>query len=123
MPSSQTQRPAHELTVKLRVRCGAAFAFGPGKADLLEAIDACRSIAGAGEKLGLSYWKTRRLVDEMNACFKAPVIESVRGGSQKGGTLLTDTGRRAVALFRRMEAAAEAAARETFDELEELLKA
>jgi len=122
MAPSRSPRPDHELTVKLRVRCGASFAFGPGKADLLEAIGACRSIAGAGEKLGLSYWKTRRLVDEMNACFKAPVIESVRGGSQKGGTVLTETGHRAVALFRRMEAAAEAAALGSFDELRELLK-
>lgn len=122
MPPPEAQAPHSELTVKLRVRCGASFAFGPGKADLLEAIGACRSISGAGEQLGLSYWKTRRLVDEMNACFKEPVIESVRGGSQKGGTVLTETGRRAVALFRRMEAAAVSAAEGSFGELRELLR-
>ncbi|BDU78378.1 winged helix-turn-helix domain-containing protein [Mesoterricola sediminis] len=113
--------PEPEIQIKLRVRCGDTFAFGPGKAALLEAIDACRSISGGGKALGLSYWKTRRLVDEMNQCFNGPLVETVRGGSQKGGATLTDTGREVLRVFRAMEARAGDAVQETWQALRPLL--
>jgi molybdate transport system regulatory protein len=88
------------------------YALGPGKADLLEAVAECASIAGAGRALGYSYWKTRHLLDEMNACFRAPVVETLKGGKSGGGAVLTETGRQALALFRAMEAKALAAIQE-----------
>jgi molybdate transport system regulatory protein len=82
--------------------------MGPGKADLLEAIQAPRSIAAAGRQLGLSYWKTRRLLDEMNQSFRQPVVITTKGGEGGGGSQVTETGLLAVAQFRAMEAEAEA---------------
>lgn len=107
--------------VKIRVQCGDAFALGPGKADLLEAIDACRSIAGAGRRLGCSYWKTRHMIDEMNRCFREPVVETAKGGPEHGGAVLTDTGRTALEAFRTMERLAAQAIQCEFRKLEGLL--
>ena len=110
------------VSLKLRIRCGEAFALGPGKADLLEAIDACHSIAGAGRQLGFSYWKTRHMLDEMNACFRVPVVETAKGGRDRGGATLTETGRRALKCFRAMEASAMEAIQEARQALATLLR-
>jgi molybdate transport system regulatory protein len=91
------------VSIKLRIPYEGLFAFGPGKAALLEAIDQCQSISAAGRSMGLSYTKTRRLLDELRLCFRHPVIESIKGGAQGGGTRVTATGHRILATFRAME--------------------
>jgi molybdate transport system regulatory protein len=98
------------LTIKLRIPHRGCFAMGPGKAALLEAIEETRSVAGAGRTLGLSYWKTRRLLEEINLCFREPLVAASKGGEKGGGSRLTPAGLDAVARFRAMEAAALAAA-------------
>jgi len=97
------------VSLKIRLRHGELYAMGPGKADLLEAIRETRSIAAAGRKLGLSYWKTRHLLEEMNQSFRQPVVTAAKGGEKGGGAEVTDTGLAALARFRAMEAAAGAA--------------
>lgn len=64
------------LKLKLQILCGDAIAMGPGKADLLEAIAAEGSISGAGRKLGMSYRRAWQLVDLMNRCWSAPLVET-----------------------------------------------
>jgi len=96
-------------TLKIRLRHGDLFAMGPGKADLLEAIRDTHSIAAAGRKLGLSYWKTRHLLEEMNQSFRAPVVVGTKGGDKGGGARVTETGLAALGRFRAMEASAAAA--------------
>lgn len=91
------------LSLRIRLRFGEGFALGPGKAELLEAIQETRSVAAAGRRLGWSYWKTRRLLDEMNACFREPLVRTVRGGDKGGGAEVTELGLQALALFREME--------------------
>jgi molybdate transport system regulatory protein len=94
------------VSLKIRLRHGDLFAMGPGKADLLEAIQATASIAAAGRKLGLSYWKTRHLLEEMNQCFRLPVVATSKGGDKGGGARVTEIGLAALDQFRAMEAAA-----------------
>lgn len=91
------------LKVKAQLVCGDEFAIGPGKAVLLEAIDAEGSISGAGRKLGMSYRRTWLLVDSMNRCFVEKLVETLSGGGRERGARLTDEGRRALAAFRTME--------------------
>ena len=43
--------------------------FGPGKADLLQAISEEGSISAAGRRMGMSYKRAWSLVEEMNAMF------------------------------------------------------
>lgn len=110
-------------TIKIRILHRDGFAMGPGKATLLEAIAETRSIAAAGRQLGWSYWKTRRLLDEMNLGFRDPLVVTVKGGDRGGGSSLTKTGIEALARFRAMEAAAAAAIAPLVEGFQDLLAA
>jgi molybdate transport system regulatory protein len=98
-------RPARlsALHPRFRIVCGKKIAFGPGKADLLELVAETGSIGGAASRMGMSYMRAWSLIQAMNKCFKRPVIETVRGGHKRGGAELTENGRRALELYRRME--------------------
>lgn len=102
-----TQNPS-PIRIRVRSTSGELYAMGPGKADLLAAILETGSIAAAGRKLGMSYQKTRQLVDEMNLCFASPLVEGFKGGAQGGGALLTEVGREALERYRAMQVRAEA---------------
>ena len=84
--------------------------LGPGKAALLAGIDRTGSISAAGREMGMSYKRAWSLVETMNAMFEAPLVDSARGGPGGGGATLTETGQRVLALYRRIEADASAAA-------------
>lgn len=114
--------PPPSLNLKLRILHEGVFAFGPGKASLLEAIGRLESISAAGREMGLSYSKTRRLVDEMNASFRSPLVETTKGGAAKGGAEVTPEGLRILAAFRALEAQARDAVRQGFQDLVAELK-
>ncbi len=91
------------LKVKVQLFCAAAHALGPGKADLLEAIDRLGSISAAGRDLGMSYHKCWMLVDRMNLTFIQPLVETRFNGGSGRGARLTDLGREVVLGFRVLE--------------------
>nr|WP_208403960.1 LysR family transcriptional regulator [Sphingomonas insulae] len=91
--------------MKLQLACGDAYALGPGKADLLDAIGRDGSISAAGRTLGMSYRRAWLLVDEMNRCFAAPLVETLRGGGRERGARLTAAGTDMLAAYRELEAA------------------
>ena len=101
-------RPARDGP-RLRVLLGQAIAIGPGKADLLAAIDREGSSTRAAKAMGMSYRRAWLLVETMNACFTAPLVEASRGGSGGGGSGLTDMGRDVLARYRALEDKAAAA--------------
>ena len=80
------------LKIQARLMLDEEIAFGPGKADLLDAIQATGSISAAGKQLGMSYRRAWMLVDSMNRCFQQPLVQTATGGTQGGGTQLTETG-------------------------------
>lgn len=92
------------LKLKLQLVCGDIYAMGPGKADLLEAIDREGSIAAAGRALDMSYRRSWLLVDEMNRCFREKVVETLSGGGRERGARLTENGRKVLAAYRDLEA-------------------
>jgi molybdate transport system regulatory protein len=98
------------LLIKLRLLCGDRFAMGPGKADLLAAIEAERSISGAARAMDMSYRRAWLLVDEMNRCFTAPLVETLSGGGRERGARLTDEGRTVLESYRALEDASAALA-------------
>lgn len=122
-PKAPTMDPRDRISIRIRLRCAEGFALGPGKAELLEAIRETASIAAAGRRLGWSYWKTRRLLDEMNACFREPLVRTARGGEKGGGAVVTELGIQALATFREMERQALAALGPGAAALEAMLKA
>lgn len=92
------------LKLKAQYYCGAERAMGPGKADLLEAIDVHGSISAAGRALGMSYRYTWLLVDGMNRCFTERLVETTAGGGRSGGAVLSGQGRQVLAAYRALEA-------------------
>jgi molybdate transport system regulatory protein len=106
----------------LRVDLGAGRALGPGKIRLLEAIAETGSISKAGRHLGMSYRRAWLLVDDMNNCFRDPVIAAQPGGPHGGGATLTPFGEKLVARFRAIEADATTATKKHLHDLEAALK-
>ena len=103
--ASGTEMKAGNITigVRLRVVLERNIAIGPGKADLLAAIAASGSISAAARGMGMSYKRAWLLVDTMNRCFRAPLVESAKGGSAGGGAHLTVLGAEVLRRFRSME--------------------
>lgn len=97
---------ATPVRIRLRFVAGSTIAMGPGKADLLSAIQKLGSIAAAARSMGMSYKRAWYLIDTMNQIFRSPVVEAVKGGRHHGGAELTKMGRDVMAAYRSMEARA-----------------
>lgn len=80
---------------------GDEIAFGPGKADLLDAIQEAGSISSAARAMGLSYRRAWLMVDAMNRLFARPLITTSAGG--RGGAKLTDDGEKVLASYRLLQ--------------------
>lgn len=93
------------LKLKAQLFCGDEIAMGPGKADLLDAIAVHGSISAAGRALGMSYRRAWLLVDTMNRCWTAPLVETAAGGAKGGGARVTDAGAAVLEGYRRLETA------------------
>lgn len=91
------------LKIKAQIFCGDEAAFGPGKADLLEAIEREGSISAAGRAMGLSYRRAWLLVDSMNRCWAERLVETSAGGGASKGARLTATGRIILDAYRALE--------------------
>src|SRR6202142_2706849 len=106
----------------LRVDLGGGRALGPGKIRLLEGIEKTGSISQAGRKLGMSYRRAWLLVDDMNNCFRDPVIDAQPGGAHGGGATLTSFGQQLVEQYRAIESDALAATKRYLRDIESNLK-
>lgn len=108
------------LKIKIQIFCGDEIAMGPGKADLLEAIEREGSISAAGRALGMSYRRAWLLVDIMNRCWQEPLVETSAGGSHGGGARITGFGKLILCRYRQLEeACGGATVSEAFAELQQ----
>ena len=110
------------LSPRFRISRGKEIAFGPGKAELLQHVAQTGSIGKAAKRIGMSYMRAWELIQTMNSCFKKPVVETVRGGHQRGGAELTKTGRDVLGLYRQMEKESLKAAQPDWRKLKKLLR-
>jgi len=111
--------PRHTVRPRIRVVSDdGTIVLGPGKADLLDAIARSGSIRAAARELRMSYMRAWTLVRVMNASFRSPVVEKVRGGSDQGGARLTRRGQAVLDLYRRMEDEARDAVRAAWRDLQ-----
>src|SRR5436305_745041 len=117
----RVKRPV--LTPRFRVVCGENIALGPGKVELLGLLLETGSLNEAARQLGMSYMRAWMLVKTMNECFRQPVAIAERGGKFGGGMKVTETGRRALALYREIESAAARSAAAPWRNLQKLLRA
>ncbi|WP_421726443.1 winged helix-turn-helix domain-containing protein [Bauldia sp.] len=110
--------------LRFRIVLAPGVALGPGKADLLEAIRDTRSLTAAATRFDMSYKRGWNLVQEMNAAFASPLVETEKGGSGGGGgAQLTDLGVYVLERYRAMEADARAAIEAGIDDLRQHLAA
>lgn len=106
---------------RLRVLLGEAIAIGPGKAQLLEQIEATGSISAAARAMGMSYRRAWLLVDTMNQCFHEPLVETAAGGKGGGGARVSPLGHEVLARYRAMERRAAAAVEDAMAEFRTLM--
>ncbi|MGY6537152.1 MAG: winged helix-turn-helix domain-containing protein [Pararhodobacter sp.] len=109
--------------LRIRIVFGEDEMIGPGKAELLERIDHCGSIAAAGREMGMSYKRAWELVGTLNAMFREPLVESTRGGPGGGGAVLTVAGHEVLELYRAFEQEAAKAGAAQLDALNSRLHA
>jgi molybdate transport system regulatory protein len=116
-------RLADKARLTLRVDLGPDRQIGPGKIRLLEAIRDKGSISQGGQLLGMSYRRAWLLVDDMNQCFREPVVSAQTGGAHGGGAALTPFGEKLIALYRAIETEAHAATGRQLKALQAALRA
>lgn len=94
----------------IRIDLGSDDKIGPGKIDLLRAVAARESIAGAARNMRMSYRRAWLLIDALNRSFGAPVIETHVGGRKQGGARLTALGEAVVTQYDEIDRLANKAA-------------
>jgi len=120
--TERMSKPSTQLRAQLRLMLGDEIAFGPGKADLLDAIAATGSISSAGKKMGMSYRRAWLLVDAMNRCFSEPLVTAAKGGANGGGTQLTDSGKYVLESYRALQKEIAIVTNKHFETLKPLLR-
>lgn len=109
-------------TLKIRISFGKQVAMGPGKADLLEAIDLHGSISAAAKHMRMSYRRAWELVDVMNTCFTEPLVHSSSGGAHGGGAQLTEFGRAMLKTYRALVDKSQSASQQELARISAALK-
>ena len=105
-PSRKSSK--QDLKPQIRIMFRKAIAMGPGKADLLRAIDETGSISAAARQMEMSYRRAWLLVDTMNQAFKSAVVVTLTGGKAGGGAAVTEFGKEVLRRYSAMEAKASA---------------
>lgn len=95
---------SHRLRGKLEVDTEFGTFLGDTRIRLLEAIDSHGSISQAAKAVPLSYKAAWDAIDAMNNLADHPLVSRSVGGRHGGGSLLTDYGRKVVALYRALDA-------------------
>jgi len=73
--------------------------LGPGSYEILKAIEETGSIAGAARKLGYSYKFIWTYVKRIEDSLGLPIVESRRGGRERGATELTELGKTLLEMY------------------------
>jgi molybdate transport system regulatory protein len=98
------------LTIRIDLAGGS---IGPGKIGLLEQVAATGSIRKAASAMKMSYRRAWLLLQSLEACFGAKLVDTETGGRRGGGARLSALGTRVVAHYRGIEeSAGRAAAKE-----------
>ncbi|WP_437395263.1 winged helix-turn-helix domain-containing protein [Flagellimonas lutimaris] len=106
---------------ELKLRCwididGKKF-FGPGRAQLLSMIDKNGSLSKAAKEMGMSYRKAWSMVEDMNQRGQQPYVELHKGGTKGGGAELTETGKKVLSTFLKMNNKITATVQQHTDEM------
>jgi len=109
------------LKPSIRILFGAAISMGPGKINLLQAIERTGSISAAAREMGMSYRRAWLLVDAMNHCFLEPLVDAATGGKKGGGANVTELGKNIMRSYLEMETKATKCVAKELSELANLM--
>ena len=112
----------NKLKLQIRILSEQNIAFGPGKAELLEAIERTGSISQAAKSMNMSYRRAWQLVDTMNQCFETALVETQTGGTHGGGAAITALGQKVLQHYRQMEVNARQALEHDYQIMSNYLK-
>ena len=90
--------------VRLWVERSGEAILGPGRLELLEAIDRCHSISAAARDLGMSYRRAWLLVESINRAAGDVLVQRQTGGRDGGGAELTPQGHAAIRVYHELQA-------------------
>lgn len=104
--------------LKIQLKTGSGIRMGPGKADMLRAIQDTKSINAAARRFRMSYRRAWLLVEEMNSLCEGPLVVAHRGGTGGGGAEVTALGEKVLAAYEALyETAVRSRAYKTLDDL------
>ena len=89
-----------QLSVRIDLPGGERL--GPGKVELMRAIQDTGSVSAAARQIGMSYPRAMKLMDSLNTMFASPLVETFHGGAERGGARLTETGLEVLRLYGRL---------------------
>ena len=89
--------------IRFRIDFATHCYVGPGKIDLLEAIQRSGSLSQAARDLHMSYRRAWLLVDSLKSSFREAVTVAATGGKGGGGVTLTAFGKRLIKSYRALE--------------------
>jgi molybdate transport system regulatory protein len=92
-----------EIRSKLWIEVNGEPIFGKGRSYLLDAIDKYGSINRAAKEVNISYRKAWSYIDTMESRLGVKLVERKTGGKNGGGAILTDTARKLIRNYEKME--------------------
>jgi molybdate transport system regulatory protein len=96
-------RPSTQIIGDIRLTAESKGDITAKHIELLEAIDALGTISAAARRQGISYRSAWDAVDRMNNLWDSALVTKQPGGTQGGGTHLTEQGRRLIDSFRQLQ--------------------
>lgn len=99
---------------KLMLRDDNGVFFGPGSAELLEAIDKTGSVRSAASTMGLSYTKAWTIIRNAQKGIGEELVLSVKGGAGGGNARLTDEGKKLLKGYKSFSKKAQTALEKAF---------
>ncbi|EIZ2108068.1 winged helix-turn-helix domain-containing protein [Salmonella enterica] len=109
------------ILVRPRIYINDNISLGPGKIDLLRAIDGFHSLSAAARDLGIPYKRAWLLIDTLNKGIGKPVVMTSIGGSKGGGTVLTPLGQNLLAWYDNAEASLNEQSQQDLQKLEKII--
>ncbi len=94
----------HHPSCKVWLECNGKPVLGKGGAEILESINAEKSLTKAAEKVGMSYRYVWNYIQKIEKAIGEPIIITYKGGKAGGGgAQLTDLGTSLLAEYRQLE--------------------
>ncbi|MBD3191428.1 MAG: LysR family transcriptional regulator [Candidatus Heimdallarchaeota archaeon] len=94
------------LHVKIWIEKNGKPVLGPGRLEILEAINRTQSLTDAAKFCQISFRKAWKLINEINESLEQPVVISERGGKGGGGqTMLTEYGKKIIKQYQNIQKA------------------